>query len=1520
MANSKKKPVGGMYLDPAAKYLKDTQARFLLNCERSVNNSDSGGGANEGYLTPVPSNRLLPFTAMPPGTNTRTGSFESKKSGRTYVWVHNSLGNHLLYRINRDLSLQKVFQGPELALSPEPRHAIRNAYVFVVEGREYVVWVDGKNWQGFIDAETAIATASFSHPYFATDDRSRFVQLPTRPPMRCLTAEWLALPDTAFDLSMPNLMVDKSWQFRTQFIYTDGRESAWSRISSAYYVERSVCQADALGLPRCLRLNFDAGGPEVEKIVIAFRTCNGNAYAETNPTDFFQYDVLEKYAAPPTGAFWTRPIDPLIDYNPSDNTIDYIFCGDKECTPIPVSETNRSYNPVPITSYAMCPVEESCTLWNNVVGYDPLPADTIGKFEYSVTPGTDAMCKVEMVEVKFAVLIHNLHRDVNEPVFVMGDDVQTEQKLFGGLMYRALSTPFDNPAAYNQTFYERREGFVGYVEGKEQSYGITRQHRYDGSQLTDWGPHPHFNDGGERREVSRWLRDGMHFVQIGTIKVEKGTCGYIRLAGHNSNLTDSFQDTSTTVIGVYNNYGAYRGRSEIRSDNTDWASKEIFFNTCNGGVDLTNTPFVVADLAGPSGDLTTSKAATAACGYLRDKKGEPVERSHIEAYGGGIGGSSFDSFITDHNGFYFVSWWIRDGIYLLTPIGLRFYVEGGGCSVVSGKKMDINSGFQPDELFVRDAVVEDVADYADKYYAAVRLRVKDCNGVAVPGISVAIRGSKAAVTNAAGIATLKVRSRTWEYGRSYQEPVVVMQSNDCPFTLCDTACVSCMPVFTQTLPACFSQAGAPPEFDIMSNGVPAVVRINPFFNLFRGLKTGGRYGFAPVAHDAAGRHVFIPQLAQYLVMPTIQQQNAFAFPTVGWKINGPLRLPSWVRYLSFYRTDNLAFEDFMQWIADDVFFMDATGAEVPPVVADKVRLSVQSLVDYNDFFSQATNTEYQYKKGDRAVLIADENAKIFPAANGIYDFLIEGNYKNEEVESSDDQPYNTLVIPMESRLRELKPGSLLQITRPKECETAQIFFEICNPLIPVVGGEPTITEGTFETFDTYHVRRSVRYDDSPRGPDRKFRKHAFVFPFEHHSPSDFWGDHCDDRGRVNTKNPYEKQVQYERSIYVSDALLENGNRNGLSTFRNERRKFFKAESRGGITKVFGMNRAIKVLCEFGNFVVEVADQFARTSQDGYLRALPGDALFTDPPAAISMYGLQYEDVEACWFGENFATWFDAYNACVVNDGGNAPTDESSGKIGYHLAEKLRYRDVYNATRSGFNRIRIVAGYDSVSKNVLFTFSGRGFGDGAIANRLYWDAHKNETIAFCVLDKEFPTTFAFTPEGYGRLGKSLSGDVFFSFRDGLPWIHREKTQTSFNEFFGVVTDQRLALEINDAVDKEKVFWSFQLQSSFKFYVERLTTPGGQLSMVPPAKVASAGHRHNASFLRNMNTKGNLAGNALYYGERLKDYTALVHLVRDNTVNNLLGVMDDAKRRRYSTLDSVFFACTYTEQTAYNSNPQ
>jgi len=145
-------------LDDTPLNLKSDQAFFLrgINIETSIDAGNKGG--NRFQLKPEPGNYLYTNVALPEGINKVVGSYVFVETTQVYVWVENSNGNHLIYRINgKTRTYDIVYRfcpGYVLGGSPEyfvakGRATIKSLCRYKADGStelyQELLWVDNRN-------------------------------------------------------------------------------------------------------------------------------------------------------------------------------------------------------------------------------------------------------------------------------------------------------------------------------------------------------------------------------------------------------------------------------------------------------------------------------------------------------------------------------------------------------------------------------------------------------------------------------------------------------------------------------------------------------------------------------------------------------------------------------------------------------------------------------------------------------------------------------------------------------------------------------------------------------------------------------------------------------------------------------------------------------------------------------------------------------------------------------------------------------------------------------------------------------------------------------------------------------------------------------------------------------------------------------------------------------------------------------------------------------------------------------
>jgi hypothetical protein len=1445
------KAIKGIDLDSNLLGKDQEHACYIKNLLVDVSHNDntpSGEGRTKRVYTPAPSNFIwCGSLKVPDGKNFVIGFYESEETNEGYVFCWNSNSNHFIYRINGDGRMcEMIYQGSCLNFQLDPRYFIPPFRVTLKStcvtdkktgeqtNAKYLVFTDNFNEMRFIAVEDAIRTGGFNselYPYFATNDPCcgpcNLINLGLPFPFGCIGIEPI-YEQPPSDKS--NLMLDAMFQFRITYTDRWGRPNEYGVISKPYFVSVGQCQSGANGRPRCLKLKIPAGCPTVESVEIAVRRCSGNAENITVPTDWSKYDTFNKYEDGNENTPWyERAIRSGgdITYNPEDNTFTYIFCNNKECLAIPVARTNRLFNPLPLTASSVTALGNSIAIVNCKEGYEPFTKDVLDKVALTVEPpandSTTPACRPKTRKVRIEMVVQNVIINHNEPVWFSPE--KDDVKVWGGLGSESGPTntaEFENLTAtdYRQYVVKDKTGFPGYFVGTN-IIGYSKQYVLAPNRI-DYEEKP-FDDGrnnSKRRDIISAIKKDFIRVQVWEFDNVPEGVQIFRLAWHLFEGTAGYEKTSTYTWGRVSwlNYhnGGRTGFQQI-SD-----LKEIVIPCTGDYNNVVNDKFflVVADLTRPVVAISTDKErSTAIWGYVTDDNSNAVDLAAVkklQILGGGT--QTYES-CTDHNGFYFAT---REGK------GITRYIYGKNKCVEEkfGEVSKDHKGGRQVDLKVKKTQTE-----CKSNRIKITGVITDCKGVGISGIAVLLtRGgfSRTDVNGRFTIITHDTMVPNDPIDRS-RDRLYIVQNGVCILSPCDQDCKICLDPIVVHIPACVSSC---PE-RIFSPQLPQFKLIEAASRTF-GLKAGGLYNFGIVGHDCMGRQVFVQNIDKYnLSIPSWQQTGVIGFPRILFNIDPSIKFPSWVKYITFWRTKNLAYGDFLQWVPDKVEYIDIAG-NLAPDNPQKIKLYITGLVNYNLLYNLKTNVNYEFLKGDRIEFIAKNNGDLFTERISLL------------VTDSKDGDY--IIVDYDERLKDMKGGELIQIIRNNACANKNFYFEITCP-IKVVNGVPEVLAGELMTFDTYLFRRSIPYK-----VDDVVRSNVFPFPFEHHSPSDLWGDHCDDKGRVSVKNPYERQSCLKTKIKVSNAFVLDSVLNGLGRFDEADAEILDEQEWGAITALFVQLTYVLAICRNDNFVMGYREDRLRVNSSGTVVA--NSNIFGRPERKIGdNYGCQEEDLNTLREYQGLVSFIDSSKiGLIVHNFSEAKDISEAAGVKGHLSAKIREIEQFNQdnpTKKKFWH----GGVDCKKSEYLLT-SFLIDETLSYVNKLRGEnVEANETFAFDLVLKQFKRAYSFTPEYYGSLTGHIYDNQLISFKNGLPWMHyrlNHPGQTYMN-YFGEQCEPVYEDSLN--IDPRKVkryMWCEVHCRQQLLFADRVITESGQASRILETFWLKQEHFWAAAFQMDLNT--------------------------------------------------------------------
>lgn len=1506
--------VDEMYMpQDAAKFIKGLRLGGGRNA-----NLNTGTGAdlptanNFKVLSATESNIAACNIPKPDGDNKCVGAYQSPELNKIFYLNQNSLGYHGLYMIDGDtLVCQKVTIERDFNFSSDPQHNIpaHRVHLRVVYSSDdlmnrrvkemYFIFTDGRGWQRWVNVIAGTLTNGFDaslYPYWKTHaphfDRAEFIDYPTRPPMFCPT--YTELPPVENELGKKNARLNKSMQLAYAFLLTDGRMTTLSPYSLPDVLKGSSCNLNNTNLSRCLEFTFYAGSALVEKIMIFRRFCGGT---------WTLYDTIAKYTSCDENdpeiigdEYWKRT-NPWKDfsYNEATNSIKYKYCGDKECGILNAEDVNRFQTDLPIKSIAMTVAGDSIFFGNNLYFYDPLPCESLKNIKLIAnSPNVGEQCSVKNVKITLYSFMA-INSAGTCYAYTKGEDKTVR---FGGVVVDGgggVTLHEGQSTLFNLTFGEN-QGQICYLRGTPY-YAIGKQYKVDSAGNKELIGLIDVDVVSQKDLAHSIISGGGIFVWQYDFIVPAGK--YIAtLAAHDASLTGDYQQTSEPINGVSNSM--VRFGSNIRLDSIITKAKELEVDACAGDVDVWRNGKDIFHTYVPTNEgYGINDRWKYITGYLKEEKDSKVgvELMRYEATNGEQNYKRWGE-VTDHNGFFFV--FTARGAAKDSEVSFRGKLNcvNDGNELFHTNSLPNQSGYYPNtNINVSD---NNGGSFGLCNRVLVRGKVTDCNGGAgLSGVAVTITRGGTTFTTSDGSFELIVHN---SFENIRQDKIYFNASGACVFVGCNCECT---PVVSYT--------------DANNPCVNCTERIYPIeitqqlkaiVNNQKSLKRGGRYGVGIVGFDLAGRATLV-NLINYIDIPTFMESGNFNPMNISWELLGSLNLPPHIKYVSFFRTKNLNYGTYLQWVGDKIEFLDTQGDVVTtPAGAVRARVTIQSLNDYNSSNGFSTLTKYQFVAGDMLRIMDDGNGNMFDPAltNGFMDYQILGT--NWQDETTDDG--KSFIIPYDKRLDALKDkcGFWIEIQRPKECLPKEEFCEICG-IFPVKNGELLngIDEGVLETWDTYYQSRFFQIE----GCSGK----SYLHPFESNSVSDFFGENCDSCGRISFRDDSVKQRWYPDDIIKSDEFVNEGGYNGLGTFREKNRKQFKGQEWGGIVGMHAERNIIFCVAQNDWFLLDYNLNVARVNAEGLLVANL-DQNLSDPHQKVgSNYGCMYAHTSTIQFHNGMATWASASNrGWIMSDYRSASPISDIDNINYFI-EKFWHVMDFNMRLPDEDYLNylyeITSGIDIEGKELYVTFRPRRNAttrvDSYVNELREIKIDHQETFVFNFEQKKWTRWSELCPEFYCNVRGLRNGSTLMAFMNGDAYYQGGADAVGFNTCFGIKTEMVCDVVMVDNPNEVRVWQSIGVDSNnMKFFVDRaFTSERNSFTYIPPAYLKRKEHVFYSEFLADMNSYPSADLTQSYRSMLVDGKRTFGKFLRLRLVN------DPARMGEYTELDKIVIRSMTSEKS-------
>jgi hypothetical protein len=1428
-------PLNGFSLDRSDAYMTNDIARYLKNVVYSLVDTSQTGtskGSQAGLFKPIESVEVYdPTFSLPSeGYNHFAGGYYSDKTNEAFFFNFNEGELDGLYKINGETrKIETVYNRVYLNLQLNPEKFIHEGGAYLKlfnftdpttglpRKRSYFMWVDGHNDFRFLCIEDSIATSGFDRetfPYFEGNyDPTILINAGVPTPLDCISVS--EVPND--NPTQPNNLRFKTWQFRVTFIDVYGRPSEHGIITDTYVPGINDCLGTSDFISRCLDLSFFIDNPLIDKVQIESRNCNAEQwYLDT---------VLSLYKGSNLGDWWKRPRNTNIPYNPETKTFTYRFCKDKECNPIPTTETNRTQNPIPKKPQSVAPIGNTMGLANNRDGFNSFGDEVMDYVSIEVTPPEDvADVGIRMAEI--FVPIWNVYIGTHQPVYQLDNN----QWVWGGR--KDFSDDYVNGIVtdYQMFFGDLgRSGFIGYLAGAGTPPVSAVSELYyvnDANEMVkveDFAiiHQPSKVTSGIIKEYKR-----KYFLKFTFSNIAAATYVF-RIADHRAKLADpNFYTTSTYVAGQYpwsNKAVDFGTRVNV--------AKELVIDLCAGNYNSLddNKVLVIWDMTEPRNEGTSRSKIVA--GYIYAKKEDDVYQEPIELLNTNIyGDDNRNGNITDHNGFYFGSV-RRDNGFDNEIFGFC------GCVYKSLLKFEINSN--QDILHERTFDLQSATDSTCKSYPndicnriLITGRVTQCGtNVGVPGVGVVLTRGQVSITDSNGEFTIIAHDDAYAASRIRQDSIYYIPIK-CALRGCDTICIEKYDVvINPCTPPCESRTIEASNREV-------------FFETKRGLLSGGQYGVGMTGFDIMTRHTFIQTKdLMYFTTPTTIDTQTFGPSQVKIIINLNATFPAGITKLTFSITKELSLSDYITWIVDRVEFIDNSGRE-NNIAPTQIKIYYGSLNEYNVQNNFNTTTHWQFiSQAAPQINYTSDFVEFYVNGDGqFFPQLTRALIKY-------DQTGQYFLIDYDPALKNLKQYALIRLGRPNDCVERDLFFELCGS-VDVVNGKAQQNEIILNAFDTYYTYRQIPIpiETSPDETENVIR--TLGFPFEHNSPSDFWGEKCGNFGRLNVRNPYEAEIVRQNQVALSGVLSDNGQLNFLNYFDDAKKTNFVIDV-DGIVSMLPEQGVVLMVCQDNCFVVGYDDNLLRVI-GGTVQQASADDRFGRPERKIGgNYGCSLFDKNTIRKKEGLVQFLDSGEAELIQHDYVTSVPVSEGIIGSWLRPKVKYINEWN--RNNVNKKYWLGGIDPAATSYLlsdFTIKS----DSYVNQERGINIQVSETISFDIKNKLFRSTWGFTPQGYVMLDTDLLERQLFSFAAGQLYYHYSTNPNkTYGTVYGEVVEKVVRfIAVIDSMKKKTPLSLSNYCAQSKYFADQIFTDSGQVSRILLEHFKQGNFFSAAGFLCDLNT--------------------------------------------------------------------
>lgn len=1395
---------------------------------------------------------------------------------------------------------------------------------------KFLIFTGNNANQFFISVDDSIATSSFSTSFFSTTsafyNQLELVHLGVPTSLKPITI--IPIDTVPTDIELQNQIIRQGWQFRVKFIDIFGRESEHGIISDQYItIVGGGCINASNGMPRCIHLTLDAGNPLVNKIQVEFRKWVGDQIGPDIATGWNIYETLDKYDNSGSLQWYERTINPALTYDAGTNTINYTFCADKNIEPIDPRETSRTENSLPLRSSGIASVNKSLALSNNVHGFQPIDPAELAKIAFNIQPPATTGCPAAPMR-KITVYLNIYNPSTTHSSII--------RQSFGTTVFGNEDGSCGSYGAFSgdQVFGDQaNSGFIVYMAGLNGSEYVSVGSQGDLNPSTGV-----FNYQGivgslsfpnaPAQQANFIVPAGKYILRVASHKAKTSDPDFQRTSTYIAGLCQI-----SDLANVGGGQPSY-ANNLLKEIEVDCTSDDVILNQptdpCFVVLDLV-APGGSAQMDGylveQSDGITPVEMnpvlMTGLSGYA----------SNTDVWGSFFTDHNGYYFFGTQDGADLAHLYINsdacDGVkeYINLTQGTGGIKHGDGSGTPAGSCSGVHGNWKNKvSLFANPKTFPDAA----RRHVLQQICLCDEDNAGVPGIPVIMTKGIATATDANGNVNIVAHNRynyvdtysaySYYYPPTYvgsipdfsifphnEDVLVFSQKAGCQFTIC----ADCTP---STSDANISYIGC--GGDRTTTLDKLLVNVDGI-NIF-GISSGGKYSVGVWLHDVIGRHTYV-QVGQgdakFVNAPNLNDLTfrQFALTSIGFIIDPSILLPTYFTKMTFLVGSNTLFSDYFSWAADWVQFVDNTG--LTSANPTQIRIYYQSLNEYNKQNNNGTNTNWQF-------IGTGQNNNGAPIEGDIVQFIMNGDRQWLPPGLSAPVTYDKqgafFTIEYTNDLAGLINGVLFRVIRPIQYQQANNLYYEQSFEIDIIDGVPQLLSGTLPYFDSYMLTRQLpvpvlQGQPGPIGPgapapvpiiytstnlDTTIASDGyagnnvnnsngvvvvssvdsqtnFPFLFESPSPSDFWGSHLKNVGRIGVANPYEEESRVGTEIAISASLSDRPNGfNGLSYYEainasgTQMQVVFDRNVFGNIQVLLVEMSQCLAICDSDTFGIRYNTSQVGVNKIGDLISQSQYGIFNAPELKAGQnFGCIPKNINSIARYQGIVYWLDAKGRLVQHNFSEARDVSQSGYYGYLLA-RIGSMNQENLEPEIYGNNYFVGGIDpKTSEYFLTSFNIPVSGTPQYINGSdVTGLDSPETIFIDLQTGELKGMVSFTPELYKSFPGLYTQKNFLSFKQGIPYLHHLEFSPAvpFCNFYGIQVLPRVKYVVNPNPESKKRFFytevyvpqsqsegSGQFRTAL-FYSDFILTDKGQLSrLLTPQWMLRDGYSC-APFLFDINT--------------------------------------------------------------------